>query len=80
MQAIDAIDNGINQYDVAEPPRYIDNTNLSARVGQLNLDWMEEYTAEKENAAFFHAMDLAGGEFMAVRIGFSQISSLPHAI
>jgi uncharacterized UPF0160 family protein len=78
MQAIDAIDNGINQYDVNDPPRYIDNTNLSARVGQLNLDWMEEYTGEKENAAFINAMNLAGGEFLAVSVGFSPNNLLFH--
>ena len=69
-QAIDAIDNGINQYDVADPPRYIENTNLSARVGRLNPDWIEEHTAEKENDAFFRAMEIAGGEFLEVRIDF----------
>ena len=69
-QAIDAIDNGINQYDVADPPRYIENTNLSARVGRLNPDWIEEHTAEKEN---FRAMEIAGGEFLEVSIGFPSM-------
>lgn len=65
MEAIDAIDNGINQYDTDQPPRYVNNTNLSSRVGRLNLDWMDsDQSAEKENAAFQQAMTLAGTEFL----------------
>lgn len=65
MEAIDAIDNGINQYDTDLPPRYINNTHLSSRVGRLNLDWTDpDQSAEKENEAFGRAMNLAGGEFL----------------
>ncbi|KAJ8768415.1 hypothetical protein K2173_021568 [Erythroxylum novogranatense] len=65
MEAIDAIDNGINQYDTDQPARYVNNTNLSSRVGRLNLDWIApDQSAEKENEAFKHAMALAGGEFL----------------
>ncbi|XP_010252461.1 PREDICTED: UPF0160 protein C694.04c [Nelumbo nucifera] len=65
MEAIDAIDNGINQYDTDQPPRYVNNTHLSSRVGRLNLDWMDpDQSAEKENEAFQHAMNLAGSEFL----------------
>lgn len=66
-QAIDAIDNGINQYDTDKPPRYVNNTNLSSRVGKLNLDWTEpDQSAQRENEAFQQAMDLAGKEFLDV--------------
>ncbi|KAK9742342.1 hypothetical protein RND81_03G165400 [Saponaria officinalis] len=65
MEAIDAIDNGINQYDTDKPPRYVNNTSLSSRVGKLNLDWTDpDQSAEKENEAFEKAMSLAGGEFL----------------
>ncbi|KAG0498581.1 hypothetical protein HPP92_003272 [Vanilla planifolia] len=65
IEAVDAIDNGINKYDTDEPPRYIDNTHLSARVGRLNLDWMDpDQSSEKENEAFKQAMFLAGHEFL----------------
>ncbi|KAH9774943.1 metal-dependent protein hydrolase [Citrus sinensis] len=65
FQAIDAIDNGINQYDTDKPPRYVNNTNLSSRVGKLNLDWTEpDQSAERENEAFQQGMDLAGKEFL----------------
>ena len=66
-QAIDAIDNGVNQFDTDQPPKYVNNTNLSSRVGRLNLDWMDpDQSSEKENAAFQTAMLLAGGEFLEV--------------
>ncbi|XP_074308136.1 uncharacterized protein LOC141643013 [Silene latifolia] len=65
MEAIDAIDNGINQYDTDKPPRYVNNTSLSSRVGRLNLDWTDpDQSAEKENEAFEKAMSLAGDEFL----------------
>ncbi|XP_027336189.1 UPF0160 protein MYG1, mitochondrial isoform X2 [Abrus precatorius] len=65
MEAIDAIDNGINQYDTDQPPKYVNNTHLSSRVGRLNLDWTDpDQSLEKENEAFRRAMALAGNEFM----------------
>lgn len=68
MQAIDAVDNGINQFDTEQPPRYVNNTHLSSRVGRLNLDWMDlDQSPEKENEAFQRAMALAGSEFLDVR-------------
>ncbi|KAA3454844.1 protein-like isoform X1 [Gossypium australe] len=69
MEAIDAIDNGINQFDTDKPPRYVNNTNLSSRVGRLNLDWMDHnQSPEKENEAFQQAMALAGSEFLDVSL------------
>lgn len=66
-QAIDAVDNGINQYDIDQPPRYVNNTSLSSRVGKLNLDWVDiDQSSKKENKAFHCAMELAGGEFLDV--------------
>ncbi|KAL3499081.1 hypothetical protein ACH5RR_041813 [Cinchona calisaya] len=65
MEAIDAIDNGINQYDTNQPPKYVNNTHLSSRVGRLNLDWIDpDQSSEKENEAFESAMLLAGSEFL----------------
>uniref|UniRef100_M4E9J8 Uncharacterized protein n=2 Tax=Brassica campestris TaxID=3711 RepID=M4E9J8_BRACM len=65
MEAIDAVDNGINQYDTDKPPRYVNNTHLSSRVGRLNLDWIDpDQSQEKENEAFQLAMALAGEEFL----------------
>ncbi|KAL9679317.1 hypothetical protein QQ045_017175 [Rhodiola kirilowii] len=65
MEAIDGIDNGVNQFDTEKPPRYVNNTTLSSRVGKLNLDWINpDQSAEKENEAFHRAMSLAGSEFL----------------
>ncbi|KAH7373339.1 hypothetical protein KP509_17G050700 [Ceratopteris richardii] len=64
VEAIDAIDNGVNQYNTDKMPRYVDNTNLSARVGKLNSDWTEVISPEKEDANFRNAMELAGQEFL----------------
>ncbi|XP_072987492.1 uncharacterized protein [Typha latifolia] len=65
IEALDAIDNGINQYDTDQPPKYVNNTHLSSRVGRLNLNWMDpDQSSEKENAAFHQAMVLAGSEFL----------------
>lgn len=65
MEAIDAIDNGINQYDTDQPPKYVNNTHLSSRVGKFNLDWIDpDQSSEKESEAFHRAMALAGSEFL----------------
>lgn len=41
IEALDAIDNGVSQFDKTEPaqPKYSVNTDLSARVGNLNPAW-----------------------------------------
>jgi uncharacterized UPF0160 family protein len=71
LQAIDAIDNGINQYDTDQPPKYVNNTNLSSRVGKFNLDWTDpDQSPKKENEAFERAMALAGSEFLDVSFYF----------
>lgn len=67
-QAIDAVDNGINQYDIDATPKYFINTYLSSRVGRLNLSWTDpDQSAERENDAFQKAMALAGSEFLEVK-------------
>ncbi|XP_039142062.1 MYG1 protein-like [Dioscorea cayenensis subsp. rotundata] len=77
IEAIDAIDNGISRYDTDQPPKYVNATDLSSRVGHLNLDWMDpDQSAEKENAAFEKAMMLAGSEFLE-SIHFHVKSWLP---
>ncbi|KAK1382275.1 Metal-dependent protein hydrolase [Heracleum sosnowskyi] len=77
MEAIDAIDNGINQYDTDQPPKYVNNTHLSSRVGKFNLDWIDpDQSSEKENEAFQRAMALAGSEFLD-NVRFHAKSWLP---
>lgn len=77
IEAIDAIDNGINQYNTDVSPKYIINTSLSSRVGRLNLEWTDpDQSAEKENEAFQRAMTLAGNELLE-SIHFHAKSWLP---
>ncbi|GMP70671.1 hypothetical protein CsSME_00029425 [Camellia sinensis var. sinensis] len=76
-KAVDAIDNGTNQYDTDQPPRYVNNTNLSSRVGRLNLDWVDlDQSLERENEAFQHALTLTGSEFLE-SVHFHAKSWLP---
>lgn len=63
MEAIDAIDNGVNQWDSKDPPKYLNNTHLSARVGRLNPDWNEDSSAGTLDARFAQAVELTGEEF-----------------
>ncbi|VDM52646.1 unnamed protein product [Angiostrongylus costaricensis] len=59
VEAIDAIDNGIPQYDGI--PRYYMHGGLSERVGFLNPHWNEVNVNPDER--FQQAMELVGGEF-----------------
>lgn len=66
LQALDAVDNGIDQFASDQPPRYVNNTHLSARVGRLNPDWLADNSSEAENAAFAKAVAATGAEFVEV--------------
>ncbi|EYB85035.1 hypothetical protein Y032_0306g2013 [Ancylostoma ceylanicum] len=59
VEAIDAVDNGIPQYDGI--PRYQMCGGLSGRVGHLNPHWNEVDPNPDER--FQQAMELVGGEF-----------------
>ncbi|KAF8072761.1 C27H6.8 [Scenedesmus sp. PABB004] len=64
MEAVDAIDNGVSQFDTDAPARYVNNSTLAARVARFNPAWNEAYTDETLDAGFAKAMALAGGEFL----------------
>jgi len=65
VEAIDAVDNGVNQYDLNESPKYQVNTCLSSRIKRLNLNWMDSgQSSDRENEVFHQAMALAGAEFL----------------
>jgi uncharacterized UPF0160 family protein len=65
IEAVDGVDNGVSQYDILEgaEPNYENNTNLSSRVGKLNPNWNEPFTAERQMEQFLKAVALAGKEF-----------------
>ncbi|KAK9804694.1 hypothetical protein WJX72_000202 [[Myrmecia] bisecta] len=73
MEAIDAIDNGVNQWDSSEPPKYVNNTHLSARVGQLNPNWNEEQSNAELDRRFAKAMQLTGQEFLESVRWYSKV-------
>ena len=62
MEAIDGIDNGVSQYE--GKPKYLSNTNLSSRVGNLNPTWLQESTPALLDAQFEKAVQLAGSEWL----------------
>ncbi|KAJ9094969.1 hypothetical protein QFC21_005761 [Naganishia friedmannii] len=66
VEGIDAIDNGISQYDAesAGQPRYSNRTDLSSRVGWMNPRWNEASNDEILDAKFKEASKMAGEEFM----------------
>ncbi|KAE8626998.1 hypothetical protein XENTR_v10006830 [Xenopus tropicalis] len=72
VEEIDAIDNGISQFDGDQ--RYSVTTTLSARVGHLNPRWNEP--DQDTEAGFKKAMELAGSEFVS-RLDFYHRSWLP---
>ncbi|KAK9665207.1 hypothetical protein RND81_14G097600 [Saponaria officinalis] len=77
IEAVDAADNGINQYSSDLSPKYAINTYLSSRVGRLNLSWADpDQSSERENDAFLKAVTLAGSEFLE-SIHFHARSWLP---
>ncbi|PPR06882.1 hypothetical protein CVT24_011572 [Panaeolus cyanescens] len=65
IEAIDAIDNGISQYDTDVKPRYRSRTDLSSRVGSLNPAWNQPADAVTVDIQFGKASELTGSEFLA---------------
>jgi uncharacterized UPF0160 family protein len=63
IEAVDAVDNGVNQYEDVSAPRYIENSTLSKRVGTLNPEWNEPAGNDAIDARFADAVTLTGKEF-----------------
>jgi len=63
VEALDASDNGINQYEVQTGQRFRITTGLGSRVGRLNPAWNEEDTLNPDDQ-FKKAMEMAGSEFL----------------
>lgn len=64
MEAVDAIDNGINQWEGDATPKYINSTHLSARVGGLNPAWNQDQSDAARLEGFSKAMEMTGREFV----------------
>lgn len=75
-QAVDAIDNGISQYNTTQLPRFVNNTSLTSRVERLNPDWIcPNQSVAEEDESFQQAMKVAGNEFLEVLL-FCILQSL----
>uniref|UniRef100_UPI00398E3E7B MYG1 exonuclease n=1 Tax=Pristiophorus japonicus TaxID=55135 RepID=UPI00398E3E7B len=72
VEEIDAIDNGISQYEGES--RYNMTTNLSSRIAHLNPPWNAE--SQDTEAGFTKALKLVGTEFMD-RMEFYHNAWLP---
>lgn len=75
IEAIDGIDNGIQQYPGATP-LYKSRTDLSARVGYLNPSWNEKSDAADSDRRFEKASLMAGEEFFS-RVDYTFGAWLP---
>lgn len=62
IEAIDGIDNGINQYPSEIAPKYRVSTDLSSRVGYLNPRWNEP--EDDLDARFQKAIAMTGAELV----------------
>jgi len=61
IAAIDGIDNGVNQFESSQPPRYVNHTDLASRVSHLNPEWNE--SQDDIDDRFLKASELTGKEF-----------------
>ncbi|KAG7493499.1 hypothetical protein JOB18_009987 [Solea senegalensis] len=75
VEEVDAIDNGISQYD--GEARYAISSTLSARVGHLNPRWNSKSQDTEEG--FKKAIKMVGEEFLD-RLDFYQSSWLPARV
>jgi len=57
---VDGQDNGINQYNTEEKPRYSNNTSYGNRIARLNPEWCEPNADQSER--FKLALDVAESE------------------
>ncbi|KAG8903897.1 hypothetical protein FRB99_002597 [Tulasnella sp. 403] len=76
IEAIDGIDNGVQQYPSNLTPAYRSRTDLSSRVGWLNPAWNQSVDSKIVNAQFEKASKLAGEEFIG-RLDYYANAWLP---
>lgn len=76
IEAIDGVDNGVQQYPADLTPKYRSRTDLSSRVGWLNPAWNQPVDSKSVNAQFEKASKLAGEEFLG-RLDYYANAWLP---
>eukprot|EP01118_Nematostelium_gracile_P002361 TRINITY_DN12591_c0_g1_i2.p1 TRINITY_DN12591_c0_g1~~TRINITY_DN12591_c0_g1_i2.p1 ORF type:complete len:352 (-),score=83.42 TRINITY_DN12591_c0_g1_i2:50-1054(-) len=72
IESLDAVDNGIEQYD--GQPKFNSTTHLSARIHRMNPRWTSK--DHHSDSKFKKAMEVAGMEFMDI-LSFTYESWLP---
>ncbi|KAL1719509.1 metal-dependent protein hydrolase [Schizophyllum commune] len=72
IESIDAIDNGISQYDTDVKPRYKIRTDLSSRVGSVNPAWNESVDPVHVDALFEKASAMTGVDFSDKLRGYAN--------
>ncbi|KAG8977171.1 hypothetical protein FRC05_002170 [Tulasnella sp. 425] len=65
IEAIDGVDNGVQQYPPEIPPKYRIRTDVSTRVGWLNPAWNESVDSKSVDVRFEKASKLVGEEFIS---------------
>ncbi|KAG8928548.1 hypothetical protein FRC01_005766 [Tulasnella sp. 417] len=65
IEAIDGVDNGVQQYPPEIQAKYRSRTDVSARVGWLNAAWNESVDSKSVDARFEKASKLVGEEFLS---------------
>jgi len=76
IEAIDGVDNGVQQYPAELKPKYRSRTDLSSRVGWLNPAWNESVDSQTVDKLFQKASNLTGDEFLG-RLDYYGKSWLP---
>ncbi len=66
IEAVDAVDNGISQYDADVPARYRTRTDISSRVGHLNPAWNQPFDGQTVDVS------------RAARVSYTDITMLIH--
>ncbi|KAG8881807.1 hypothetical protein FRB98_004119 [Tulasnella sp. 332] len=76
IEAIDGIDNGVQQYPADISPKYRSRTDLSSRVGWLNPAWNQSVDPKTVDTQFEKASNLTGEEFIG-RLDYYANAWLP---
>lgn len=81
IEAVDAVDNGVSQWASSEPPLYVNNTTLGARVAALNPRWNEDSSEQTLYSRFLKAGGWAvqPGMYASMLVGGQEGGAAPCA-
>eukprot|EP00884_Botryococcus_braunii_P014403 jgi/Botrbrau1/22964/Bobra.0030s0036.1 len=64
IHGVDAVDNGVNQYETSAQAKYVDHTHLSGRVAALNPRWNDDQSDAACDTGFARAVEMTGADFL----------------